>query len=112
MFSASCKWPASMSHAATTWQSDSARNDCVLPGPCQPMPMTPRLIFPDGGVLPSRPRTLLGRMAGKTMAAPAAFKNWRRLMGVLVRDFFMVVDEQGCRLIFEMCVHSSGELPE
>jgi hypothetical protein len=33
-----------MSHAATTWQSSDARKDLVLPGPCQPMPITPRLM--------------------------------------------------------------------
>jgi hypothetical protein len=37
------------------------------------------LILPEGA-FPSRPRTLLGRMVGNTMAAPAVLRKLRRLM--------------------------------
>src|SRR5580698_11645028 len=71
-----------MSHAATTWQSSDARKDCVLPGPCQPMPITPRLIR----LLAEAPELCLakaGSTAGRIAADPAAFRKLRRLS---VRD--------------------------
>src|SRR5882762_1076394 len=67
-----------MSHAATTWQSGDARNDCVLPGPCQPMPITPRLMLLLAGV-PEFCAPKAGRTAGRIAADPAAFRKLRRL---------------------------------
>src|SRR5580704_2573253 len=74
-----------MSHAATTWQSSDARKDCVLPGPCQPMPITPRLIV----LLAEAPELCLakaGRTAGRIAADPAAFRKLRRLKERSWRD--------------------------
>src|SRR5215469_9430108 len=67
-----------MSHAATTWQSDSVRKASVLPGPCQPIPITPRLMRLFGEV-PLLCAARVGRTAGRIAAVPAVFRNWRRL---------------------------------
>src|ERR1700746_3295438 len=67
-----------MSHAATTRQSGDARNASVLPGPCQPMPITPRLMLllaEVPGLWPAK----AGRTAGRIAADPAAFRKLRRL---------------------------------
>src|ERR1019366_4216074 len=69
-----------MSHAATTWQSDNVRKASVLPGPCHPIPMTPRLmrlLGEVGGVCAAALRRTAGRMA----ADPAVFRKRRRLKG-------------------------------
>src|SRR5580704_8930709 len=83
------RWFLSRSQAATMWQSSSTRNDLVLLGPCMPQPTMPMVILPDGVVLPLRARTELGRIVGRIMAAPAAFKNWRRSRRLASGDFFM-----------------------
>src|ERR1700759_498170 len=77
-----------MSHAATTRQSGDARNASVLPGPCQPMPITPRLMLllaEVPGLWPAK----AGRTAGRIAADPAAFRKLRRL------------NERGCRISSE-----------
>src|SRR6202041_3570532 len=69
-----------MSHAATTWQSSEARKALVLSGPCQPMPITPRLmrLFAEvAGLCAAN----AGRTAGKIAADPATFRKLRRLIG-------------------------------
>src|ERR1700723_3984950 len=69
-----------MSHAATTWQSSEARKALVLPGPCHPMPITPRLmrLLAEGAGLCA---ANAGTTAGKIAADPAAFRKLRRLRG-------------------------------
>jgi hypothetical protein len=47
------------------------------------MPITPRLMRLEGAVWPSPPNNRLGRIVGKTSAAPAVFKNCRRLKLIL-----------------------------
>jgi hypothetical protein len=54
------------------------------------------VILPEGGALPPRPNTLLGKIVGRMMAAPAVLKKWRRLMefsGDALRDFFCMLAE-------------------
>src|SRR6185503_5722220 len=67
-----------MSHAATTWQSERFSRFSVLPGPCQPIPITPTLMRLFGEVFEvcaAAPRRTVGRIA----ADPAVLRNRRRL---------------------------------
>src|ERR1019366_3133975 len=79
------KWPLSKSHAATTRQSSSARNDLVFSGPCIPQPMTPTVMRLDGRFWP---KIELGTIVGRAMAATVVVIKRRRLM--LVGFLFIV----------------------
>ena len=53
----------------------------MLPGPCHPIPMTPRLMRLLGEVVGVCAAAALRRTAGRMAADPAVFRNRRRLKG-------------------------------
>src|SRR5580692_10601829 len=92
-----------MSHAATTWQSSEPKKACVLAGPCQPMPITPRLIR----LLADPPAACLAKagIAGRTAAEPAAFRKLRRLN----ERRFRASSERDCRDMIHLNITSTYE---
>jgi hypothetical protein len=67
------------SHTATTCAPANGKSDFILLVPRPPVPIIPSATRSEGGVLPSRPKTVEGTMQGVIMAAAAA-ANCRRVI--------------------------------
>src|ERR1035441_10982357 len=92
-----------MSHAATTWQSASPRNDLVFAGPIMPHPMTPMVMRLEADGRPM-PQAALGMAA----AAPATLRKSR----LVNKDLDFEVDWRFFILFSKFFFRESGALSE